>query len=167
MVKYEVKNDLWGNKVILDYRPVAGGSACKSGKLFEDVVANTFHKAELTFDKKPKFKCIYDLPRQGDFLVNINENVIHIECKQLGNAESHFDKLSHCFLNMLHGCYGKNFWLVYDYNRQGKKNTIKKIDCLRKTAETFKKQARLAGISFELVDIKELQNTIYKYKFLS
>lgn len=167
MLEYEVKNDLWGNDVVTDYRPTAGGSASKSGRQFEEVVARRFHKSGLMFEKSPNFRCVYGLDRKGDFLININENIIHVECKQLGNAESHFDKVSHCILNMLQNCYGKHFWLVYDYNRQGKPNTLKKIKHLKDTCEKIEIQARLSGISFELVDINDLQETIYKYKHLS
>lgn len=162
-----VINDLWGNDVVLDHRPVAGGSASKSGKLFEDTVARKFHQSNLIFEKSPSFRCHFGLSRKGDFLININENTIHVECKQLGNAESHFDKLSHCFMNMLRNCYGKNFWLVYDYNRQGNPSTLKKIKHLKNTCDDIKQQASLSGISFELIDINDLQETIYKYKHLS
>ena len=167
LLNYEVKNDLWGNDVVLDHRPVAGGSASKSGKLFEDIVARKFHQSNLIFEKSPSFKCHFGMRRKGDFLININDNVIHVECKQLGNAESHFDKISHCFLNMLQGCYGSHFWLIYDYNRDGKPNTLRKIKHLREESDRIQKQSRLSGISFELVDINDLQETIYKYNHLS
>jgi len=167
IMEYQVKTDLWGNNVVTDYRPIAGGSASRSGQLFEQIVADTFDMCGLPFAKKPKFKCVYGLKREGDFLIEINNNLIQVECKQLGNAESHFDKISHCFLNMLQGCYGSHFWLIYDYNREGKKGTIRKINALKETAETFQSQARLAGISFELVDINQLQDMVSKYKYLS
>ena len=164
---YATKIDLWGNETVTDYRPTAGGSASESGKQFEDVVACKLYESGVMFDKRPSFPCFYGLRRKGDFLININGNVIHIECKQLGNAESHFDKLSHCFMNLIQGCYGENFWLVYDYNREGKPNTLRKIKHLKDTAEKIEKQARLSGILFKLIDINDLQNTIYKYQKLS
>ena len=32
--------------------------------------------------------------------------------------QSHFDKLCFNLLNFMYGCYGSEFWLVYDYNRE-------------------------------------------------
>ena len=43
---------------------------------------------------------------------------IYIECKQLGDLQSHFDKLCFNLLNFMYGCYCSEFWLVYDYNRE-------------------------------------------------
>ena len=102
-----VSRDLFGNNFVSDLRPSAGGSAAKSGNLFEKVVYNILVKyTAYVIGKKPKFKCHFGLNREGDFEIIMSNRTIHLECKQLGNAESHFDKLSHCLLNVISGCYG-------------------------------------------------------------
>jgi len=152
-----VNNDLFGNNFISDLRPSAGGSAAKSGKLFEEVVYSVLvgHTA-YQIGKKPKFNCHFGLNREGDFEIIMSNRKIHLECKQLGNAESHFDKLSHCLLNVISGCYGKEFWLVYDYNGQLSGAAKYKIECLISRCKEIKKQVALQGITFELILIDDL-----------
>ena len=152
-----VNRDLFGNNFISDLRPSAGGSAAKSGKLFENVVYSvlTEHTA-YQIGKKPKFNCHFGLNREGDFEIIMSNRKIHLECKQLGNAESHFDKLSHCLLNVISGCYGKEFWLVYDYNGQLSGAAKYKIECLISRCKEIKKQVALQGITFELILIDDL-----------
>ena len=152
-----VSKDLFGNNFVSDLRPSAGGSAAKSGNLFEKVVYNILVKfTAYVIGKKPKFKCHFGLNREGDFEIIMPNRTIHIECKQLGNAESHFDKLSHCLLNVISGCYGKEFWLVYDYNGQLSGAAKYKIECLISRCKEIKKQVALQGITFELILIDDL-----------
>lgn len=154
----KVTKDLYGNDIVVDWRPVAGKSAQASGKLFENVVEKTFkQKSNIrSVTKNPKFKCHFGMLRKGDFEIIRDDTVIHVECKQLGNAESHFDKLSHVLMNLINGCYGKNFWLVYDYNRDGKQSTMKKIKFLEERCEQVKTQVAQQGITFEYLTIDKL-----------
>jgi hypothetical protein len=142
----------------MDWRPHAGESATHSGQLLEkitcDVLKSNTNIRGIT--KKPKFKCHFGLPRQGDFGVIYKDNIVHIECKQLGNAESHFDKVSHVLMNLERGCYGNNFWLVYDYNKDGNPSTLKKIRHLEQTCQVTKEQVALQGITFEYLTIEKL-----------
>ncbi len=152
-----VNKDLFGNDFVSDLRPSAGGSAAKSGKLFENVVYNILVKyTACVIGKKPKFKCHFGLKREGDFEIITSNRKIHIECKQLGNAESHFDKLSHCLLNVISGCYGNEFWLVYDYNGQLSGAAKHKIELLISRCKEIKNQVALQGITFELILIDDL-----------
>ena len=152
-----VSKDLFGNNFVSDLRPSAGGSAAKSGNLFEKVVYNILVKyTAYVIGKKPKFKCHFGLNREGDFEIIMPNRTIHIECKQLGNAESHFDKLSHCLLNVISGCYGKEFWLVYDYNGQLSGAAKHKINLLISRCKEIKEQVALQGITFELILIDDL-----------
>lgn len=156
--KVKVQNSLWGEDIVTDWRPHAGESACVSGRLFEDITEDVLKSRSniRSINKRPKFKCHFGLEREGDFEILYKDNVVHIECKQLGNAESHFDKLSHVFMNLICGCYGKQFWLLYDYNRDGAKNTIKKIKHLEDRCKTIKEQVALQGITFEYMTLDKL-----------
>ena len=159
----DVRNDLFGDQFISDLRPVAGKSASKSGRIFEDIVYSKIVGSGRIIKKRPKFECHFDLPREGDFEIISAERQIHIECKQLGNAESHFDKLSHVMFNLVYGCYGKEMWLVYDYNGDVSSSGHRKIESLIKRSAELKKQVALQGITFELIlidDLLEYINTI-------
>jgi len=157
----DVKNNLFGEQFITDLRPVAGKSAALSGKLFEDIVYSKIVGSGRIINKRPKFECHFGITnREGDFEIITSDRKIHIECKQLGNAESHFDKLSHVFMNLVSGCYGKEFWLVYDYNGQINPRGKKYIKALVKRSEQLKKQVALQGITFELILIDDLSEKI-------
>jgi len=152
-----VNKDLFGNDFVSDLRPSAGGSAAKSGKLFENVVYNILVKhTAYVITKRPKFKCHFGLSREGDFEIITSNRKIHVECKQLGNVESHYDKLSHCLLNVISGCYGNEFWLVYDYNGQLSGAAKYKIELLISRCKEIKNQVALQGITFELILIDDL-----------
>jgi len=155
----EIRNNLYGEQFIADVRPKdsAGRSAQKSGKALESIVEHNVKKLGIEYIPRPPFKCHFGLDRKGDFGLILPDREIHIECKQLGNVESHFDKLSHCFMNLISGCYGKNFWLVYDFDGTSnlRPNGIKKISCLEKRSEEIKSQVALQGITFELILIDD------------
>ena len=156
--KVRVQNTLWGEDIVMDWRPHAGESAAESGKLFEnithDILKSNPNIRGIT--KKPKFKCHFGLPREGDFELLYKDNIVHVECKQLGNAESHFDKLSHVLMNLIQGCYGKHFWLLYDYNKEAPRATWKKIAKLEKRCQNIKEQVALQGITFEYLTLDRL-----------
>ena len=156
----EIKNNLFGEQFITDLRPVAGKSAAKSGQLFEDIVYSKIVGNGRIVNKQPKFKCHFGLDRRGDFEIVMPDRKIHVECKQLGNVESHFDKLSHVFMNLVSGCYGDEMWLVYDYNGQISPRGKKHIFALIERCEKLKKQVALQGITFELVLIDDLSEKI-------
>tara|TARA_Y100000361_G_C11151960_1_gene341661 strand:+ start:1189 stop:1707 length:519 start_codon:yes stop_codon:yes gene_type:complete len=155
--------NLEGNDYLIDRRS-AGDKAYESGKNFEDQVENELKKYPVAIQKQPSFMCHYELDRRGDFLIRTDDGTrIHIEAKQLGDAQSHVDKLSHCFMNLISGCYGSHFMLVYDYNKRGTKGTLKKIQRVQNRAKVIKEQVALQGITFELVLIDELEHHMKKY----
>lgn len=166
--KYTTISTLFGEEEIVDLR-CAGDNAQQSGKRFENITEKLLIEGKrLTnnyyYDTKPYFECHFNLPREGDFLIKSSDNKreIHIECKQLGDVHSHFDKLSHCLLNAISGCYGNEFWLVYDYNRKTTKSSSKKIKNLVKRCKQIKDMCLLQGITFELILIDDLPKYLGK-----
>ena len=155
-----IHRNIYGEDFVTDLRPTAGQSAQKSGALFEKIVLrildnyNVYKNYSIRF--KPVFICHFDLDREGDFLLKTKKRDIHIECKQLGNLESHFDKLSHCLMNVISGCYGEHFWLIYDFNRDKFNN--KKLKKLVERCNIIKEQVALQGITFECILVDELPN---------
>jgi hypothetical protein len=158
----KTQNTLFGDTIIVDRRS-AGECAQKSGALFENLVFNELCDFNITISKEPYFRCHFNLPRKGDFLITTNDMSIHIECKQLGNVQSHFDKLSHCLFNVVNGCYGNHFWLVYDYAKDSQYSAHKKIKELILRCKEIKKQVAVQGINFELVHIDDLSNLMKSY----
>ena len=159
----DIQNNLFGEQFCADLRPVAGKSAAKSGRLFEDIVYGKIVGGGRIINKKPKFECHFGLPREGDFEIIAPDRTIHIECKQLGNVESHFDKLSHVFMNLVSGCYGDEMWLVYDYNGQISGRGKRCIDALVERCITLKHQVALQGITFELVLVDDLEEKMENF----
>ena len=158
------KINTFDGEMIVDRRS-AGECAQQSGALFENVVYNELLNFNISIEKEPYLRCHFNLRRKGDFLIKTNNNEsIHIECKQLGNVQSHFDKLSHCLFNVVNGCYGNHFWLVYDYAKDSKKGAFKKISQLILRCREIKKQVAVQGINFELVHIDDLNNLMKSYK---
>jgi len=153
----DVQNNLFGEQFVTDLRPVAGKSAAKSGKLFEDITYSKLVGDGRIINKRPKFKCHFGLDRLGDFEIVSVDRIVHVECKQLGNAESHFDKLSHVFMNLVFGCYGKEMWLVYDYDGMASVGAKNKVKALVKRGDELKQQVALQGITFELILIDNLE----------
>ena len=157
-------NTLFNDEKICTDLRCAGDVAHESGARFEsmtlDVLKYCNNPVRYSIHKRPKFYCHFGLSRQGDFLITNDKRYIHIECKQLGDVDSHFDKLSHCLLNVENGCYGKEFWLVYSYDRvKGNKN---KIRHLKRRCIEIKKQVAIQGITFELILIDELPQYLAK-----
>ena len=156
-------NTLYGDEMIVDRRS-AGMMAQQSGALFENQVLDKLSNYNIEIRSQPDFYCHFDLPRKGDFLIFNGDKEIHIECKQLGNVQSHFDKLSHCLFNLYNGCYGKDFWLIYDYAKDSGRSALKKINHLITTCEKIKKQVLVQGINFELIHLDDLHNYMKDYK---
>ena len=153
----------YGEEICTDLR-CAGDVAQQSGARFEsithDVLKSCNNPIRYSIQKRPEFYCHFGLSRQGDFLIVNDERYIHIECKELGNVESHFDKLSHCLFNLVNGCYGDEFWLVYSYDRV--KGSKYKIRHLKRRCIEIKKQVAIQGITFELILIDELPQYLAK-----
>jgi len=137
--------------------------AQQSGALFENQVLDKLSNYKIEIVSQPDFYCHFDLPRKGDFLIFKGDKKIHVECKQLGNVQSHFDKLSHCLFNLCNGCYGKDFWLIYDYAKDSGRSALKKINHLITTCEKIKKQVLVQGINFELIHLDDLKDTMKLY----
>ena len=160
----DIRNDLFGEQFVQDLRPCAGRSATKSGKALEDLTEHKIRDNSIEYNSKPPYKCHFGLDRIGDFEIVVPDRRIHIECKQLGDAESHFDKLSHCLMNLICGCYGKDFWLVYDYNASLSRSGKVKIKSLVNRCKQIKTQVALQGITFELVLMDNLTEMLVKTK---
>jgi len=156
-------NTLYGDEIIIDRRS-AGMVAQKAGALFEDQVRFELEDYNVKITSQPYFYCHFGLQRRGDFLINTGDKEIHIECKQLGNVQSHFDKLSHCLYNLHTGCYGNYFWLIYDYAKDGTYGSLKKIDKLVERCKKIKQQVSVQGINFELIHLDDLHNYMKDYK---
>jgi hypothetical protein len=149
-------NTLFGDEVIVDRRS-AGQVAQKSGALFESQVLHELNKYGFGVSRRPHFRCHFGSKRNGDFLLTTNDKEIHIECKQLGDVQSHFDKLSHCLFNVVNGCYGDYFWLVYDYNKDTRESGQYKISLLKERCQQIKRQVAVQGITFELINIDDIK----------
>ncbi len=143
----KIVNTLFDGEMIVDRRS-AGMMAQKAGALFEDQVRFELEDYNIDITPQPHFHCHFGLPRRGDFLINTGDKEIHIECKQLGNVQSHYDKLSHCLYNLHTGCYGKNFWLIYDYAKDGTYGALKKIHKLVERCKEIKQQVSVQCINF-------------------
>ena len=59
-------------------------------------------------------------------------------------------------MNLVHGCYGDEMWLVYDYNGNISNRGKNCINALVERCKQLKKQVALQGITFELVLIDNL-----------
>ena len=155
----DIGMNLDGELYIRDLRS-AGDVAQQSGARFESITLDILkycNNGRYNITKRPYYENHWKLDnREGDFLISSGKREIHIECKQLGNAESHYDKLSHCLMNLIMGCYGKEYWLVYDYNRE-MKNKIK-IQKLITRCQEVKGQVAIQGTTFECVHIDDLPN---------
>lgn len=155
-----VRKDVYGEEIVTDLRPSAGESAQRSGALHESIVLQILKKHNIhnkyIIQKRPPSRCHYGLPRKNDFALITEKRTINIECKQLGDCESHFDKISHCLMNLIQGCYGKHYWIVYDFNREKYNN--KKIKKLIERCKVVKEQVALQGITFELILTDDIPN---------
>jgi len=128
-------------------------------------------KKDFAIKQYPKF--IYDssIKRSANDFTMLDEwqlqkpyvatNTIMIEVKQMGNCGSHVQKLDYDWANLRAGCYGDNFWLVYDYDRTSNA-AFTTINYLKKFCLNLKKEVALIGIQFEFVDFSNLQNIILK-----
>ena len=87
---------------------------------------------------------------------------IMIEVKQLGGCESHVQKLDYDWTNLREGCYGNNFWVIYDYNRFLSR-AVKTIDYLSSFCENLKKEVAQKGIRFEWIDFNDIDKYMFKY----
>ena len=66
-------------------------------------------------------------------------------------------------MNLINRKYGDFFWLVYDYDREGKPNTLRKINLLVERCRQIKEQVAIQGISFELILIDDLPEMVKRY----
>ena len=138
--------------------------AQQSGALFESECAYEFNQQDICTTRRPTFYCHYGLKRKGDFLIHLPDKQIHVECKQLGDVHSHFDKLSHCLLNVINGCYGKHFWLIYDYAKDISLSRKKKIFLLIDECKRIKDLMLGQGITFELIHFEDIKQHLDKLK---
>tara|TARA_B100001093_G_C26472448_1_gene861233 strand:- start:43 stop:609 length:567 start_codon:yes stop_codon:yes gene_type:complete len=159
--------DLFGNPVVTSFRgkKSAGRSAAETGALFESAVSEVIHNAGLPFEKKPKYTDYCNMEeREGDFKVFCkNGAYIWIEAKQLGNCESHTQKLAYIWLNSFEGAYGSHFILVYDYDISSK-NSQKHLSKLQRYVdEKWIPHNRAAGRTVDFVYIGDLEEYLEKY----
>jgi len=112
-------------------KKVAGHVAIEEGNKFEDYVGeillenltpsygiikqpkytNWFGKSDLSKDFKLTPKSNF-LNGNGD-----NRKTYVLEAKQLGIVGNNIQKIEYEWANLRHGCYGKDFWLIYDFYR--------------------------------------------------
>ena len=97
----DIKRSLFQEEYVNDFRPSAGASAVKSGALFEQVVQEKIQglmgNKSFKLFSQPSFTDYMDMDRRADFMLLTKEHKsdqpLYIECKQLGNCESHIDKV--------------------------------------------------------------------------
>ncbi len=150
-----------GQYEITDLRK-AGNVAQKSGARFEQQTKNiinfckNYYKLpiELVRPTTGEFRCFWNQERKSDWNIVSAKKRIKIECKELGDLQSHFDKLSHCILNVENGHYGKDFWLVYNYNRD--KKDCHKMNMFVEKCEEVKQRVAKFQINFECILIDDL-----------
>jgi hypothetical protein len=154
----QVGTNLYGDKYIKDLRS-AGEVAQEAGKRFENITKAILIEENVgryNIIPQPPYICHYGLKRKLDFGLESEEKFIFVECKQLGDVQSHLDKISRHYLDVIQGCYGKYFWIVYDFNREKQNRT--KIDKFILESKRIKEHVALQGITFECILIDELPN---------
>ena len=115
-----------GKIQVIDSRPKhAGKSAQESGKLFEDVMADVFNYCKISYERQVPYIDHYGQDKKIDFKLRLPKQImvpqlrnVMVECKQLGDCQSHIEKIDHCLMNFYNGSYGNHFWLVVDYNQE-------------------------------------------------
>ena len=153
----------------------AGAVAQAHGKIFEDAVGNILEDSlsdGYYIKNQPKYIDHYDIgdedARYKDFLLepySTEDTPIMIEVKQLGDCTI-VQKLDYEWNNLQAGCYGKNFWLIYDYRRENKSAIHMvhklKIYCTKLAEKVLKDK----GIKFHFIDHNDLKgflsNEIHK-----
>lgn len=145
-----------------------GGNATKNGKILERITEYNVQLAGVHTKQQPKHTDWFGNDnRRGDLQLYLSTGTsIHVECKQLGDVGSHFDKLSHYYLNLMNGCFGSHSWLVYDYDRECCLTSKVKISKLIQKAEEVSSNMRPQGIHHELVLIDDLNEMLKKYGHL-
>ena len=144
----------------------AGGVAHHAGNEFEKYIETILEEnLPNTYDleKQPTYVNHYGLGgKRKDYKLipksnllfsnenNVNLNTYMIEAKQLGDCTI-VQKLDYEWNNLRAGCYGNNFWLVYDYERYNK-SAIKWVGAITEYCLKMKKEVAKKGITFEWID---------------
>ena len=174
----EIIPNLFGNDIIqISKKQCAGEIAQKQGKVFEDYVEDIlkdFISDNYILKKQPQYTNHYGLDgKRKDFkltpistdLFNINETNYNlktymVEVKQLGDCTI-LEKLDYEWNNLKAGCYGNNFWLVYDYMRYNK-SAIRSVVALTKFCKKLKEEVAINGITFEWIDHNDFKRFLTK-----
>tara|TARA_Y100000310_G_C20379939_1_gene667604 strand:- start:143 stop:748 length:606 start_codon:yes stop_codon:yes gene_type:complete len=166
--------DVFGKEYVDDTRTgdCAGKVAADSGNNFENLAEKLLKQynkpVRYRIIKNDKYTCCFNLPRRIEFSIEYNckKNVkkIYIECKQLGDLHSHFDKLCFNFLNFMYGCYGSEFWLIYDYNRE----FVNRKQCHKDKIESLISMVKIHNSyntdkTFKLIPIEKLPYYLKNY----
>ena len=67
----------------------------------------------------PKLHKDFKLIPKSNFLKGNEDSrkTYMLEAKQLGLVVNNIQKIEYEWANLRHGCYGKDFWLIYDFYR--------------------------------------------------
>ena len=162
----KVVSTLWGEEIIsLRDDRIAGQVAKEEGDKFENYVEELL--IENLVDSygvinQPLYTNYYGMSGlrkdfklipKSDLFCEIKDDLksYMIEAKQLGLVSNNVQKLDYEWNNLRAGCYGNNFWLVYDYERYNK-SAIKWVGAITEYCLKMKKEVAKEGITFEWID---------------
>ena len=166
----KVVSTLWGEEIIsLRDDRIAGQVAKEEGDKFENYVEELL--IENLVDSygvinQPLYTNYYGMSGlrkdfklipKSDLFCEIKDDLksYMIEAKQLGLVSNNVQKLDYEWNNLRAGCYGKEFWIVYDFYR-GNKNAqrwFSHIDA--NVIPDLKKEVAEKGINFRWIDIND------------
>ena len=160
----DIKRSLFQEEYVNDFRPSAGASAVKSGALFEQVVQEKIQglmgNKSFKLFSQPSFTDYMDMDRRADFMLLTKEHKsdqpLYIECKQLGNCESHIDKVVVWFNQIFFSTKLTKLWIIYDYNGETSGFGYRKIQKIKQFANMIQSIVQQQGKVFEFIYIEDL-----------
>ena len=157
----ELHRDLYGKEYHQQTGGLAGEVAAKRGLDFEKLVAEVSNgkvkthqtaKGNITFTSPIFTNWTGSDNREGDLILSHNSIDYHVECKNLGGVESHLQKLSEIYCNLLFKSYNLPFILVYTYNSNISLTKISQVEGY------LKKIREVGGLVFEFNQYKNWIN---------
>tara|TARA_B100000287_G_scaffold261213_1_gene245762 strand:- start:191 stop:727 length:537 start_codon:yes stop_codon:yes gene_type:complete len=152
----------------------AGGVATHAGKEFENYLETILEENVPDYYSiiyQPTYTNHYGLPgKRKDYKLVPNSNMLSadsktskletymLEAKQLGDCTI-VQKLDYEWNNLRAGCYGDNFWLIYDYQRYNN-SAIKWVSAITEYCINLKKEVADIGINFEWIDHNDFKEML-------
>ena len=128
----KVVSTIYGEEIIsMRDKKVAGHVAIEEGNKFEDYVEELLLEnltSSYGIINQPLYTNWFGMPKlHKDFKLIPKSNFLKgnedsrktymLEAKQLGLVVNNIQKIEYEWANLRHGCYGKDFWLIYDFYR--------------------------------------------------